>query len=170
MVRTPHAHLGPPACHPIAHPCTPCSLLLAGAAPTPGCPGVPVYLRGLDTHTWPRLPPRRPAVPSPSPLPPAASLTQLPERLQARPKIRAGQGGTPRLRAGRGASAPRPARLPAAGSGPRSGRPQALGCRLRSGPLPPDGAGQGSCCSVFGAEMGVLPVLAQVGAWLRRRA
>ena len=91
------------------------------------------------------------------------SLTQLPERLQARPKIRAGQGGTPRLRAGRGASAPRPARLPAAGSGPRSGRPQALGCRLGSGPLPPDGAGQGSCCSVFGAEMGVLPVLAQVG-------
>ncbi|XP_040111335.1 serine/threonine-protein kinase BRSK2 isoform X1 [Oryx dammah] len=160
---------GPPSLSPHCSPLHPLQPALVGAAPTPGCPGVPVCLRSPDTHTGPRLPPRRPAVPSPQSLPPATSLIQSPERPQARPKIKAGQGGTPRLRAGRGTSAPRPARLPAAGSGPRSGAPQALGCRLGSGPLPAAGAEQGSCCSVIRAEMGVLPALARVEAWLRRR-
>ncbi|XP_042093708.1 serine/threonine-protein kinase BRSK2 isoform X7 [Ovis aries] len=160
---------GPPSLSPHCSPLHPLQPALVGAAPTPGCPGVPVCLRSPDTHTGPRLPPRRPAVPSPQSLPPATSLIQSPERLQARPKIKAGQGGTPRLRAGRGASAPRPARLPAAGSGPRSGGPRALGCRLGSGPLPSAGAEQGTCCCIIRAEMGVLPVLARVEAWLRRR-
>ncbi|XP_069421912.1 serine/threonine-protein kinase BRSK2 isoform X5 [Ovis canadensis] len=160
---------GPPSLSPHCSPLHPLQPALVGAAPTPGCPGVPVCLRSPDTHTGPRLPPRRPAVPSPQSLPPATSLIQSPERLQARPKIKAGQGGTPRLRAGRGASAPRPARLPAAGSGPRSGGPRALGCRLGSGPLPSAGAEQGTCRCIIRAEMGVLPVLARVEAWLRRR-
>ncbi|XP_017898770.1 PREDICTED: serine/threonine-protein kinase BRSK2 isoform X2 [Capra hircus] len=135
---------GPPSLSPHCSPLHPLQPALVGAAPTPGCPGVPVCLRSPDTHTGPRLPPRRPAVPSPQSLPPATSLIQSPEWPQARPKIKAGQGGTPRLRAGRGASAPRPARLPAAGSGPRSGGPRALGCRLGSGPLPSAGAEQGT--------------------------
>lgn len=123
---------GPPSLSPHCSPLHPLQPALVGAAPTPGCPGVPVCLRSPDTHTGPRLPPRRPAVPSPQSLPPATSLIQSPERPQARPKIKAGQDSKAQSRKGR--LGPEASKAPSCGLWPKVRGPPGPGLQARVRP------------------------------------
>lgn len=116
---------GPPSLSPRRSPLHPLQPAPGGCCPHPRLSWGPRVPEGPGHAHVAALAPKEPGLPSPQPLPPAASLTQFPERPQAQPKIRAGQGGTSRLRAGRAASAPRPARLPAAGLGLLIPGPQA---------------------------------------------
>lgn len=148
MVRTPHAHLGPPSLSP--PPLTPappvaCSWLGA-APPPPGAVLGSLCTRGAWTCTRGLAGPHgTQPCPAPQPLPQAASVT-LQGGHRPGPRIRAGHGGTPRL-SRKGCPSPK------ASKGPPSG--PWLGVRVAPSPWAGGwrhalsahwrGAGSGSC-------------------------
>ena len=139
MVRTPHAHRGPPSLSPPLLTRT-CSLLLAGAAPPPR--GV---REGLDRLT---------CLAGPQPLSEQpGSLT-----LQGGPRIRAGSSqGDPKAQSRKGS--PRPAGVPRAGSSLAASGTLSVGeaGSPRAAPVPPFSprlAEKGPCAWGWGAGSG----------------